>query len=88
MPTRTIAEAPISQLQIRSDGTLAGSDAWVQIQPAAGLPDSPVTVDMPAAAAAAAAAIGGGRTAAEVRECVRQFYIAARAQARAAGGWA
>jgi hypothetical protein len=86
MPSRTINEAPSSTLLLRSDGTVAGTTAAIRIEPTEGVATQD-PVDIPAALATAAAAIGGGRTAAEVRECVRQFFVAARAQGRTAGGW-
>ncbi len=87
MPARSVQEASISTLVVQSDGTAAGTTATMLVRSTDGSPATVAEVDTASALSVAALAIGGGTTAAQVREAVRQFFVAARAQGRAAGGW-
>lgn len=87
MASRTQTEATVNVMVIRSDGS-NGNTANFQLFDTNGILAAQTDLDINVAASAAATALGGGATQASVKQALVQFFIACRAQARTAGGFA
>lgn len=89
MATRTIRDQAASTLSITTDGQpgtppTAEFRLFLETDSGQRVPPESYPIDLAAAITAAAAATG--RTEAVIRDCLRAVYVAARAQARTAGG--